>query len=43
LIEPKECELFGKNCTPQEPIGPCMVSSEGACAAWFKYGREKAH
>jgi len=42
LIEPTECGLFGKNCTPQEPIGPCMVSSEGACAAWFKYGRERA-
>jgi hydrogenase expression/formation protein HypD len=43
LIEPTECGLFGKNCTPQEPVGPCMVSSEGACAAWFKYGRERAH
>jgi hydrogenase expression/formation protein HypD len=43
LIEPTECGLFGKQCTPQEPIGPCMVSSEGACAAWFKYGRERAH
>jgi len=41
LIEPPECGLFGKSCTPLEPIGPCMVSSEGACAAWFKYGREK--
>ncbi len=42
LIEPPECELFGKGCTPQEPIGPCMVSSEGACSAWFKYGQERA-
>jgi hydrogenase expression/formation protein HypD len=41
LIEPPECRLFGQGCTPQEPVGPCMVSSEGACAAWFKYGREK--
>ncbi len=41
LIEPPECGLFGSSCTPLEPIGPCMVSSEGACAAWFKYGREK--
>jgi hydrogenase expression/formation protein HypD len=41
LIEPPECGLFGASCTPQEPVGPCMVSSEGACAAWFKYGREK--
>jgi len=38
LIEPPECTLFGKNCTPQMPVGPCMVSSEGACAAYFKYG-----
>ncbi|MHC4558670.1 MAG: hydrogenase formation protein HypD [Planctomycetota bacterium] len=43
LIEPPECGLFGQNCTPQEPVGPCMVSSEGACAAWFKYGQEKRH
>jgi hydrogenase expression/formation protein HypD len=42
LIEPPECGLFGSSCTPQEPIGPCMVSSEGACAAWFKYGRGKS-
>jgi hydrogenase expression/formation protein HypD len=41
LIEPKDCGLFGASCTPLEPIGPCMVSSEGACAAWFKYGRDK--
>ncbi|MFC1781817.1 hydrogenase formation protein HypD, partial [Planctomycetota bacterium] len=38
LIEPPECALFGQACTPLKPIGPCMVSSEGACAAWFKYG-----
>ncbi len=36
---PKECPLFGSACTPIAPIGPCMVSSEGACAAWYKYGR----
>ena len=41
LINPQECKLFGKSCTPQRPIGPCMVSSEGACSAWFKYGRKK--
>jgi hydrogenase expression/formation protein HypD len=39
LIEPPHCELFSKSCTPEMPVGPCMVSSEGACAAWFKYGR----
>ena len=43
LIGPDECELFGKDCSPDEPVGPCMVSSEGACAAWFKYGRERKH
>jgi len=43
LIEPPQCALFGRSCTLQEPVGPCMVSSEGACAAWFKYGREKKH
>ena len=37
LIEPPKCGLFGKNCTPNTPVGPCMVSSEGACAAYFKY------
>ena len=34
---PPECKLFRKACTPREPIGPCMVSSEGTCAAYFKY------
>jgi len=37
LNKPPECKLFGKACTPQNPIGPCMVSSEGACLAYFKY------
>ncbi len=41
LIEPIQCPLFGTRCTPQKPVGPCMVSSEGTCAAWFKYGRRK--
>jgi hydrogenase expression/formation protein HypD len=35
---PPDCRLFGKGCTPSGAVGPCMVSSEGACAAWFKYG-----
>lgn len=39
LIEPSQCALFGTRCTPAKPIGPCMVSSEGTCAAWYKYGR----
>lgn len=37
--DPPECELFGRGCTPLNPVGPCMVSSEGTCAAWFRYGR----
>jgi len=41
LIEPPECKLFEKTCTPDTAVGPCMVSSEGTCAAWFKYGRER--
>ena len=36
-VDPPDCSLFGKTCTPTEPVGPCMVSSEGACAAWHKY------
>ncbi len=38
LIPPEECLLFGAACTPENPVGPCMVSSEGSCAAAFKYG-----
>jgi hydrogenase expression/formation protein HypD len=41
LIDPPECAMFDSACTPDEPVGPCMVSSEGACAAWYKYGRRK--
>lgn len=41
LSRPFECKLFGKTCTPQNPIGPCMVSSEGACLAYFKYKKER--
>jgi hydrogenase expression/formation protein HypD len=36
---PADCPLFGRACTPLQPVGPCMVSSEGACAAWHKYGK----
>jgi hydrogenase expression/formation protein HypD len=35
---PKDCALFGRACTPARPVGPCMVSSEGACAAYHAYG-----
>ncbi|HKD35390.1 MAG TPA: hydrogenase formation protein HypD [Pirellulales bacterium] len=37
VLKPHECKLFGKECTPEHPIGALMVSSEGACAAHFKY------
>ena len=39
-IGPKECPLFGTVCTPDNPVGPCMVSGEGACAAAYLYRRE---
>lgn len=38
-IIPPDCPLFGKACIPDSPFGPCMVSSEGTCSAYFKYGR----
>ncbi len=40
-MTPDECGLFGTVCTPINPIGPCMVSSEGSCQAWFKYRRNE--
>lgn len=40
LIDPPECALYGKACKPVNPIGPCMVSSEGSCAAFYNYMRE---
>jgi hydrogenase expression/formation protein HypD len=39
LIKPAECAAFGKECTPRHPLGATMVSSEGACAAYYNYGR----
>jgi hydrogenase expression/formation protein HypD len=36
---PRDCKVFGTVCTPENPIGSCMVSSEGACAAYYSYGR----
>jgi len=36
-IRPNLCPLYGKQCTPENPVGPCMVSSEGACAAYYKF------
>lgn len=40
--EPADCRLFGTVCTPDNPMGSCMVSSEGACAAYWSYGRFRA-
>ncbi len=37
IAKPFECKLFGKACTPFDPVGPCMVSSEGACHAYYRY------
>lgn len=39
MIKPNECPAFGKECTPRNPLGATMVSSEGACAAYYQYGR----
>lgn len=38
VISPTECPLFGKACQPLHAVGPCMISVEGVCAAWYKYG-----
>ena len=37
IMAPSDCPLFRKACTPENPIGPCMVSSEGSCAAYYRY------
>ena len=39
LIKPNQCEAFGKQCTPRTPLGAPMVSSEGACAAYYQFRR----
>src|SRR6201993_5473481 len=43
LLKPWECKVFGTACTPETPIGTCMVSPEGACAAYYNYGRLTRH
>ncbi|MCL1039195.1 hydrogenase formation protein HypD [Shewanella submarina] len=40
LARPKDCKVFGRGCSPQTPLGSCMVSSEGACNAWYRYARD---
>lgn len=39
VVRPTECPRFGKSCLPENPVGSCMVSIEGACSAWYKYGQ----
>jgi hydrogenase expression/formation protein HypD len=41
MAKPFECGVFGTACTPEKPLGTCMVSSEGACAAYYAYGRHR--
>jgi hydrogenase expression/formation protein HypD len=42
VLKPVQCKLFGKECTPERPVGALMVSSEGSCAAYFNYEHRKA-
>jgi hydrogenase expression/formation protein HypD len=39
LLKPQQCRVFGTACTPERPLGALMVSSEGACSAYYQYGR----
>jgi hydrogenase expression/formation protein HypD len=41
VLKPSQCKLFGKECTPEHPVGALMVSSEGSCAAYFNYEHRK--
>jgi hydrogenase expression/formation protein HypD len=38
IASPQHCRLFGKECRPENPVGACMVSSEGTCRIWHQYG-----
>lgn len=40
VASPKDCKLFGKACTPSDPVGACMVSNEGACAAFYRFNQQ---
>jgi hydrogenase expression/formation protein HypD len=42
LIKPHQCPAFGSRCTPEHPLGATMVSSEGACAAYYRYRRQES-
>lgn len=41
VLKPAQCKLFGRECTPEQPVGALMVSSEGSCAAYYNYGQHK--
>ena len=41
VLKPVQCKLFGKECTPERPVGALMVSSEGSCAAYYNYEHRK--
>jgi hydrogenase expression/formation protein HypD len=42
VLKPHQCKLFGRECTPERPVGALMVSSEGSCAAYYNYEHRKA-
>jgi len=42
LIKPDQCPAFGTRCNPEHPLGATMVSSEGACAAYYRYRKNEA-
>jgi hydrogenase expression/formation protein HypD len=42
VLKPAQCKLFGKECTPEQPVGALMVSTEGSCAAYYNYEHRKA-
>lgn len=43
LIYPRQCPLFSRRCTPMNPVGPCMVSSEGSCAAYYRFAQRRVN
>lgn len=43
IVNPTDCKLFGTACTPRVPVGPCMVSHEGACKIWYQYNQRLQH
>ncbi|RIZ69019.1 MAG: hydrogenase formation protein HypD, partial [Methylococcales bacterium] len=42
-IKPNDCRLYGELCIPRNPVGPCMVSDEGACRIWWASGIKNSH